>query len=309
MVNSKQIVDYIQKDLGLDHLPFSHDLAGISGPSNFDDANETNISFVNHKYENNIDHLFDSIKAGILIVQSEFKEKLKLQNNSSSTTVIFFSSEPKNDFVRICSEFFKKKQAHGISDKADIGENVKIGENAFIAAFACIGDDVEIGNDCQIGSGVSIANGTIIGDNVKIESNTSIGGEGFGFVKNEGDQYETFPHFGKVIIGNNVYIGSNTCIDRGSLSNTVIENGVKIDNLVHIAHNVRIGENTLVIANSMIAGSTKIGKNVWVAPSTSIINGIKIGDNATVGMGSVVVKSVEENTVVFGIPAKKKEGK
>lgn len=309
MVNSKHIVDFIKKDLGLDNLPFSHEIAPISGPSNFDDANETNISFVNHKYEKNIDQLFDSTDAGILIVQSEFKEKLERQNNSNSRTAIFFSPEPKNDFVKICSAFFLRKNPQGISDKADIAQNVKIGKNTFIAAFACIGEDTVIGDNCQVGSGVSIANGTIIGDNVKIESNTSIGGDGFGFVKNDDGKYEAFPHFGKVIIGNNVYIGSNTCIDRGSLSNTVIGNGVKIDNLVHIAHNVSIGENTLVIANSMIAGSTKIGSDVWVAPSTSIINGIKIGDNVTVGMGSVVVKSVKKDTVVFGIPAKEKKNK
>src|SRR5690606_24694729 len=105
------------------------------------------------------------------------------------------------------------------------------------------------------------------------------------------------------IIGNDVHIGHNTCIDRGSLSDTIIKGGVKIDNLVHIAHNVEIGENSLIIACSMIAGSVVIGANCWVAPSSAIRNAITIGKNTTIGIGSTVNKSIGENETVLGNPA------
>ena len=131
-----------------------------------------------------------------------------------------------------------------------------------------------------------------------------LGGDGFGYVKNEATQeYELFPHLGGVVIEDHVHIGNNTCIDRGSLKDTIIHQGVKIDNLVHIAHNVTVGKNSLIIACSMIAGSVVIGENCWVAPSSSVRNGIYIGDNTTIGLGSVVTKSVGADETIAGNPA------
>ena len=123
-------------------------------------------------------------------------------------------------------------------------------------------------------------------------------------MKNEATQeYELFPHLGGLVIEDHVHLGNNTCIDRGSLKDTIIHQGVKIDNLVHIAHNVTIGKNSLIIACSMIAGSVVIGENCWVAPSSSVRNGIYIGDNTTIGLGSVVTKSVGADETVAGNPA------
>ena len=135
-------------------------------------------------------------------------------------------------------------------------------------------------------------------------SNSVIGGVGFGYAQDElTKQYVRFPHYGRVIIHNNVSIGNNTCIDRGSLSDTIMHDGVKIDNLVHIAHNVKIGKNTLIIANAMIAGSVIIGENCWIAPSSCIRNGITIGDNVTVGLASTVTKNIGSSQTVMGSPA------
>ncbi len=145
---------------------------------------------------------------------------------------------------------------------------------------------------------------TIIGNNVVINPGTVIGSEGFGYQRREDKKLEKFPHFGGVIIEDDVEIGSNTSIDRGTLKNTIIRKGSKIDNLVHIAHNVEIGEYCLIIANSMIGGSAKIKKYSWVAPSASILNGIEIGENSTIGMGAVVVKSVPNNQTWAGVPAR-----
>ena len=137
----------------------------------------------------------------------------------------------------------------------------------------------------------------------KVGTNTVIGGEGFGFAK-DGDEWIRMPHIKKVIIGNNVEIGSNCTIDRGCLTDTVIGDGVKIDNLCHIAHGVKIGDNTIITAGAIVGGSVIIGKNVWIGINSTIRNGITIGDNAVIGMGSNVVKDVPEGVTVFGNPAK-----
>lgn len=145
---------------------------------------------------------------------------------------------------------------------------------------------------------------TIFKGEAHIEAGARIGNEGFGFEKDDNHQWTRFPHFGKVIIHNNVYIGANTCIDRGTLGDTVIGTGTKIDNLVHIAHNVVIGCNCLIIAQSMIGGSATIGDNVYIAPGCVIRDHINIGNNSFIGMGSLVTKDIPEGQVWMGSPAK-----
>jgi UDP-3-O-[3-hydroxymyristoyl] glucosamine N-acyltransferase len=135
-------------------------------------------------------------------------------------------------------------------------------------------------------------------------TDTVIGKEGFGFAK-DGDRWLRIPHIRKVIIGDDVEIGSNCCIDRGCLTDTVIGNGVKIDNLCHIAHGVVIGDNTIITAGTIIAGSVTIGKNVWIAPNSTIKNGVTIGDNAFIGMASNVLKDVPAGETWCGNPARK----
>lgn len=127
-----------------------------------------------------------------------------------------------------------------------------------------------------------------------------IGGEGFGYADNK-----KLPHIGKVIIGNNVDIGANCCIDRGCLDNTVIGDNVKIDNLVHIAHSVKIGKKTKIAAHTMIAGSVTIGEDVWIGPSVSIINGVTIGDDAYIGIGTNIITDVPAGETWCGNPGKK----
>jgi UDP-3-O-[3-hydroxymyristoyl] glucosamine N-acyltransferase len=156
----------------------------------------------------------------------------------------------------------------------------------------------------KIGHNNTIHKKTIIGNDVKIGSNNTIGGVGFGYEKNEFGKNEVLPHIGNVVIKNKVEVGNNTCIDKAVLGSTIICENVKIDNLVHIAHGVIIKDNSLIIANSMIGGSSIIGENVWVSPSVSIINKISVGDNSLVGMGAVVLKSLDQNTVSVGNPSK-----
>lgn len=143
-----------------------------------------------------------------------------------------------------------------------------------------------------------------IGDNVSVGPYTSIGTVSLASRKDKTGRLVRFPQVGKVIIKNNVEIHSNVCIDRGALGDTVIGEGTKIDNLVHVAHNVKIGKYCAVIANSMLAGSSVIGDYSWIAPSVSVLNGIKIGINCVIGMGSVVMHDIPDNSVAYGVPAR-----
>lgn len=167
--------------------------------------------------------------------------------------------------------------------------------NPKLTLAECVNDLFDMVPKCKIHKG----------KNVKIGENCSIGNDGFGFVKRENGELLKFPHFGDIIIEEDVEIANNVCIDRGSLSNTIIRKGAKIDNLVHIAHNVEIGENTMVIAGSVICGSVKIGNNCWIAPNASLKDWIKVGNNVVVGLGAVVINDVDDNDTVIGNPAKK----
>lgn len=144
----------------------------------------------------------------------------------------------------------------------------------------------------------------IVGSNFKHGSNVTIGGDGFGYEKNEQGEYEFMQHFGDVYIGDNVTIGSNTCIDRGAVEHTQIGNGTKIDNLVHIAHGVKIGDNCLIVAGTVICGSTEIGGNTYIGANVTIREHLKIGQNVYIGMGSVVTKDIPANEMWYGNPAK-----
>lgn len=261
-----------------------------------DIVNDEEITWINEKNKN---RLYEINKGTILCPENIDINKLK-----ESCTYLLFEN-PRSAFQKLLKEFFiPKTQLSGISKNAIIAENVKIGENTYIGHNTVIEENVTIGKNVKIYHNNTILSGTVIGDNVQIGSNNTIGGIGFGYEKTENGNYEVLPHIGNVIIENNVEIGNNTCIDRAVIGSTLLKSNCKIDNLVHIAHGVIVGENSLVIAHSIIGGSTKIGKNVWIAPNSSIINKISIGDNVVVGIGAVVVKSVNSNEVVVGNPAK-----
>jgi UDP-3-O-[3-hydroxymyristoyl] glucosamine N-acyltransferase len=213
------------------------------------------------------------------------------------------TSDPKLLYIKILNKFFSKTVKPGIHPSAIIDENSFVSKTAYIGPNTVIQNSY-IGENVIIYGNSFIFENTKIGKNVIINPGTVIGGDGFGYSRNEIGEIEKFPHFGGVIIEDNVEIGSNTSIDKGTLGNTVIKQGVKIDNLVHIAHNVVIEEHCMIIANSMIGGSVIIGKSSWISPSASIINGVRIGENVTIGMGAIVTKNVPDNEIWAGSPAR-----
>lgn len=210
--------------------------------------------------------------------------------------------DPKAVYFKVLSHFYKEKKKAAIS-KDSVIETEKIGREVSIGHHCYINPDVTIGDGTVIGNHVSIDLPCTIGTNVMIYSGVVIGTDGFGYYK-EDQVNQKVSHFGGVSIGNDVEIGANTCIDRGTMEDTVICDHVKIDNLCHIGHNAYIGENSLITALTVLGGSCKLERNSYVGIGGVVRNQIKIGENAVVGMGSVVTKSVVANKVVAGVPAK-----
>jgi UDP-3-O-[3-hydroxymyristoyl] glucosamine N-acyltransferase len=240
-------------------------------------------------------------EAGTIICPNKIRETNYINENCNYIIV----SNPRAVFAQVLKDFFiPTEDKYSISKKASIHSSATIGKNVFIGDNTIVEKNCTIGDDTYIGYNNTILSKTYIGSKVRIGNNNTIGGVGFGYEKNEQGNYEVLPHIGNVIIKDKVEIGNNNCIDRAVLGSTILHENVKVDNLVHIAHGVVIGENSLIIAHAMIGGSTEIGKNVWIAPGALVINKLKIEDNSLIGMGSVVVRKVDKNTVVVGNPAK-----
>lgn len=229
----------------------------------------------------------------------------KTELNVSSKINYILTDNPHSVFFSILAKFYGEKQENNEIDKnTSVIETKFIGKNVKIGHFCTIGKDVKIGDNVVIKNNISMEGKVIIGDNTVIYSGVVIGMDGYGYYDNINNQHLRVPHLGGVIIGKNVEIGSNTCIAKGCLADTIINDDVKIDNLCHIAHNVVIGRRSKIIAMTMLAGSSIIGEDVWVAPCSAIKNQVSVGDNSLVGMGAVVTKDVETNIVVAGVPAK-----
>lgn len=191
----------------------------------------------------------------------------------------------------------------GIGPNVVIEEGVKIGSNVFIRAGTFIGESVTIGNNCDIGPNVSILYGCTIGSNCLLHPGVCIGSDGYGYRWLQ-DHHHKIPQLGTVVVEDNVEIGSNSCIDRATMAETRIGTGTKIDNLVHIAHNNKIGKNVIMTALVGIAGSSKIGDGVILAGQAGVIDHVEIEKGVMVGAKSLVTKDIRANENVWGIPAR-----
>lgn len=285
----------------------------VKGVSSFEDAGSHDITFAcESKYLSDL----QQTKAGVVIVPDTFK----FNQDHYQNIIVLKTDNPKTSFFKLVSLFHPEKiKPPCIHSNADIGYNVKFGKNLIIESNVFIGDNVKIGNNVHIMPGVYIGEDVFIGDNTLIKPNvtlmektrigmnviihpgTIIGSDGFGFTQDD-NTHEKIIHTGYVDIGNYVEIGACNTIDRGTLGMTVIGNGVKTDNLVHIAHNVKIGDNALIVAQVGIAGSTRLGKNVIIAGKAGITGHVTIGDNTIVGPYAGVSSDVPENQIVSGIP-------
>jgi len=283
----------------------------ITGISGIKEARKGDITFLaNPRYTS----LLSTTKASAVIVARD------VMNNHNA---LIQTDDPYFAFSRVMGLMANGEAPlpRGIHPTAVIGKRVKLGSNIAVSAFSVIEDDVEIGNgatiypqvyighhsrvgsDTLIYSQVTIREKITIGKNVIIHSGTVVGGDGFGFAPFKGKHHKV-PQLGTVVIGDDVEIGANVTIDRGTIGETEIKQGTKIDNLVQIAHNVVIGENSIIIAQTGISGSTKLGKNVILAGQAGLVGHLTIGDNVQVCAQSGVTKDVPANTCVMGTPAK-----
>ena len=201
--------------------------------------------------------------------------------------------------LKLASKY--KYQSVKFGNNVLIGKNVKIGKNSIIGSNSIIEHNVEIGKNCTIGSSVIIKN-SILGDRVVIQDNCKMGLKGFGFIPLKNNNIK-FPHIGRVLISNDVEIGSGCTIDRGSIGDTCIGANSYLDNQVHVAHNVKIGSNCMIAGQVGFAGSSIIGNNVSIGGQAGISGHLYIGNNVKIGGGSGVVNNIEDNQIVMGYPA------
>ena len=282
----------------------------INDIQNLDEAKKNDITFFHSsKYRD----LLKTTKSNFIVTTSKLsplipkkKSKFIVDNVLLSVAKLteFFYPSSLNDKYESKSININKKKYKNVNFGLNVilGENVKIGKNSSIGHNSIIESNVIIGNNCNIGCNVIIKK-SVIGDNVSVLDGAIIGKKGFGFFpkKNKNIRY---PHIGIVIIGNNVEIGCNNTIDRGSLSNTIIGDNCFLDNQVHIAHNVKIGKNCIITAQVGFAGSSSIGNNVMIGGQAGISGHLKIGSNVKIGGGSGVIKNIPDNAKVMGYPAK-----
>ena len=215
-------------------------------------------------------------------------------------------AEPRKAFIRLLSRLFTPERPSGIHPGAIVSPDAMVDPTAYIGPGAVLGR-CTIGPGSVIHANVTIYDQVQIGQRVIVHAGTVIGTDGFGYERGEDGSMEKFVHLGGVVIEDDVEIGSNTSIDRGTLGDTVIRSGAKIDNQIHIAHNVDVGHDAVIIAQSMIGGSVRIGDRAWIAPSVAIMNGLTIGADAVCGLGSVVTKAVLDGSTVMGNPARDRE--
>lgn len=262
------------------------------------------------------DKFFPTTHASAILVKPDFK---KVREDISYIEV----KDPNKAFFKVINQFFTPDfSLQGIDStsfihpKAKLGNNVSLGKNVVISSGCVIGDnikifhntvlhdDVVVGNDCLIFSNVSIREKCVIGNRVIIHPGTVVGSDGFGYDPDENGVFHKIHQIGIVKIEDDVELGANVCIDRASTGATVIKKGVKIDNLVHVAHNVVIGDNTVIAAQAGISGSTKIGKNCLIAGQVGIVGHIEIADNVTIIAQSGISKGISKSGTYFGSPAK-----
>jgi len=243
------------------------------------------------------------------MLRKSTKPLIRVKNPKLSFLIIYnklHTAESKNAFVHATAV---------VSTSAHVGNNVWIGPGVVVEDGVTIGDHViiesnsvvkknsKIGSFSHIFPNVTLYENVKLGKNVILHAGVVIGSDGFGYVKDGGTIYK-FPQLGSVIIEDNVEIGANTTVDRGSLSDTVIGAGTKIDNICQIAHNVKVGKNVLIAAQCGISGSTVLGNNVTMGGQAGAVDNITIGDNVIIGAKSAVIGNIEKNSVVWGIPAR-----
>jgi UDP-3-O-[3-hydroxymyristoyl] glucosamine N-acyltransferase len=286
----------------------------VTNVSKIEEGKPGTLAFLaNIKYENYI----YSTEASVVLVNKNFVPKNKI------TATLIKVENAYQAFASLLDLYVQAKASArtGIEQPSYVHKTASVGDNIYIGAFAYIGrdttvganskihpqvhigDNVSIGDNCIFYAGAKVYDDTTIGNNCIFHSGSIVGSDGFGFAPQEDGTFKKIHQIGNVIIEDDVEIGANTTIDCGTMESTIIRKGVKLDNLVQIAHNCEIGENTVIAALTGISGSTKIGKNCMFGGQIGVAGHLTIGDHVSVGAQSGLVKNVKDKEVVFGSPA------
>lgn len=288
--------------------------ASVASFGKIEEAQAGQLAFLaNPKYE---EYLYTT-NASVIIIN----DSLELKQPVNATLIRV--PDAYTAFATLLNTYQKmmQQQLNGVQEPSYISKSASYGQNVFIGAFAYLGENVNIGNgtkiypnaylgnNVKIGDnsiihpGVKIYHDCVIGNHVIIHAGTVIGSDGFGFAPQADGSFQKVPQIGNVVVEDNVEIGANTTIDRATIGSTVIKSGAKLDNLIQIAHNVEIGNSTVVAAQAGISGSTKVGKGVMIGGQVGIVGHINIGDGAKINAQSGVSKSIEPGKAVTGSPA------
>lgn len=221
------------------------------------------------------------------------------------------SPRPRLDFIRALNRFFAPQEApvRGVHPAAFVDPLARLGREVSVGPCARIGPRVQIGDGSVIGAGVHIEGQVQLGAGCVIKPNAVLGGQGYTFEYDEDGAPLHFPHIGRLVLGDGVWVGACSTIELAGLGVTHIGRGVKIDDLVQVGHNVTVGENTLLMAQVVLCGGAKIGARCWIAPGSLVKQKVRIGDDVTVGLGAVVLRDVPDGQTVAGVPARALERK
>ena len=286
---AKQIADFIGGRVEGDENARIHTFAKI------EEGKEGAITFLsNPKYT----HFIYETKASVVLIN----EDVELEHPVSATLIrVKNAYECVAKLMQMYAASLPKKK--GVDPLAFVSKTAEIGQDVYIGPFAYVGDGVKIGDGCMIYPHVTIYDGCQIGNNVTIHAGAVIGADGFGFAPNQ-EGYDKIPQMGIVVIEDNVEIGANTCVDRSTMGQTIIHKGVKLDNLIQVAHNCEIGENTVMSAQVGMAGSTKIGSWCMVGGQAGFSGHITIADKTFIGAQSGVISNTKGNgEQLIGAPA------
>jgi UDP-3-O-[3-hydroxymyristoyl] glucosamine N-acyltransferase len=286
----------------------------VNTVAKIEEGHEGALSFLaNPKYE----HFIYTTKSSVVLVNKDFIPSQKITATLirvpdaykafASLLTLVEQSKPKKKGIHpsaVIEPSAKVGEDVFIGAYAYLGENSSVGDNCSIYPHVFIGDNTRIGKDCTIHPNVTIYHECILGNNCTIHAGTVIGSDGFGFAPQSESEFVKIPQIGNVILEDNVEIGANVAIDRSTMGSTIIHKGVKLDNLIQIAHNVELGENTVIAAQTGIAGSTKIGKNCMFGGQVAINGHIKVANGTKVGaQGGIAGNIKEENLILQGTPA------
>jgi UDP-3-O-[3-hydroxymyristoyl] glucosamine N-acyltransferase len=286
----------------------------VSNVSKIEEGKPGTLAFLaNVKYESFI----YTTKASVVLVNKSFIPKEKINTTLIKVDNAYHAFASLLDLYVQAKALFKK----GIEQPSYIAESARIGNDVYVGAFAYIGDkskigkytkihpqvhigsNVTIGENCILYAGVKIYDDSVIGNNCIFHSGAVIGSDGFGFAPQQDGTYKKIHQIGNVVIKDDVEIGANSTIDCGTMGSTIIRKGVKIDNLVQVAHNCEIGENTVIASQSGISGSTKVGKNCMFGGQVGLAGHLTVGDNVSIAAQSGIAKNLKEGEIVFGSPA------